>query len=205
VIVPPGIAVPGSFPTGGDYLTKVVEVVGSTCVDMEVPYLYDEDWTQFRIVRRGVDSAIDETRMVYFFLGNIVGPAATPVFPYVDIWISAGEDFDVHTPSLSAVVPYRHYQGEYELQGFAVATTGEVVDDVRTLIKRVMPYGNLASSGTFVNAVTVCPVPPTISVYEPLDNIHWTYYTHFAQMYWAAIGSFVYHVKITSIIPHVSV
>lgn len=135
-IVPPGATFPLAYVADGSLLGYVIESVGSTCTEIEIPYLYNEPW-RLTSLNDWSSVAGGETRLVYFALMDSVGPSATPVVPAVNLYLSAGEDFSCAVPTLKHFEPYTPQMSGGTATGLqAVETFGEVIDDLTLLTRR---------------------------------------------------------------------
>lgn len=134
-IVPPGSAVPASYVSNGSMLGVIIDVIGSTCTDIVVPYLHSAPW---RLV--AIDSVIasttTETRLVWYPLMDSAGPAVTPVLPTVILWVKAGPDYSVGIPSLASIEQLTLQGGPDGVGANSIDTYGEVVDDLLLLTRR---------------------------------------------------------------------
>lgn len=193
VICPPGISAPASFPSEG-YLTTVVEVVGSTCTDIEIPYLYAEPWREFLMFDvQGV--AVGRTRVRIFSLTTPTGPAATAVYPEINIWIAGTEKTGFGVPNLSKIADFRYESG---VGPASESHFGEVIDDIHLLMHRPSLWGagngyNDLWSNTFAYPVMPVP-PPRPAVFNFTDHLQneefwFTYVTYFAPAFLGNIGS----------------
>jgi hypothetical protein len=128
LVIPPGVAVPATYSGAADYLTTIIDVVGTTEVEIEVPYLF---YTPFASpLRRGVVSSVS-TRLVFFPLCAPSGPGATTGTPSVDLWVKGGSDFELASPTADYINTYREAQGKRALYNF-----GESVENWGLLVKR---------------------------------------------------------------------
>lgn len=128
VIAAPGQAMPASFPTQGDYLTYLIDVVGTTEYEFEVPYLYG---TPFQESVVGEASSLASTRWRYYSINTPTGPSATTATPTVQVYVKAGHDFELAYPTLDMINLSREQQG-----GRTLYTFGEEVEDWKTLCGR---------------------------------------------------------------------
>jgi len=136
-VVPPGYTLPTSFVDNGSMLAYVVEVVGTTETEIEIPYLHQKPWQDF--VFEGVPAVgTFETRLVYFSLTPPQCPSPTPVFPVVMLYLKGGPGYQLGIPSLRALRNYTFTPEPEPLasEGRSVETFGEVVESLLTLAKR---------------------------------------------------------------------
>lgn len=185
-IVPPGRPVPITFPYDGDYITHIVECVGTTIFDFEVPYLYSNNFQRLHGFSPFDDPDIDLTRVVYFSLTLPTGPSATPIFPYINVYVRAGHSFSLGVPSL------RNVQA-IEVQGIgepSEATFGEVVDDIRLLCRRPTFWCQLLGTGPRY-VFPQCPTVPfgNFTVNDlSFNRQRWVFETWFGIAYMGSSG-----------------
>jgi hypothetical protein len=182
-------AIPVTFPTEG-YQTQVVDVAGSVCTEVNVPYTIT---TPFAKTAMSSVAGFYPT-LVIFSLTDPVGPAATPVFPYINIYFRAGDDMCFASPTLRVVEPFTVVQ---QSGPFSVATFGEVVEDVNYLAKRKSFMYSCTSAG--VENFTKIPIQPT----APFDTntqlsglttttSDWCFASYIGMAYWGVSGSYSY-------------
>jgi len=135
-VIPPNIAVPLTWPGEGEFLTTIIDVVGSTCVDITIPYLHKQQFMDF--IDLPVYAAnVYQTRLQCYSLSAPLGPSETPVVPSINLWIKAGPKFSVGVPSLAMA-------NNMILQGKGIGAEsayhfGEIVDDLLLLTRRMDP------------------------------------------------------------------
>jgi hypothetical protein len=192
VIIPPGVAEPFVFPTGGEYVSYVIEVSGSTCEEFTVPYLYYDQFqdSQFNDV---LDSDIARTRLKWFSLTDPLGPATTPVFPYINLYVKAGPNFTVGVPSLEKVDEWKIVNQSGGIGDESLATFGEVVDDMMLLTRRSTPWLEVPCFAVDTITMPVRPLVPTdaATVLGFINtNFRWTYSSWLSQAYLGEVGSY---------------
>jgi len=134
VVVPPGSTVPATYAGAGDYLTTVVDVVGSTEVEIQVPYLYPTPW---RAISQKLTGGATTARIVFFQLCLPTGPGSSTAQPLVDVWVRGGADFELAYPTLDYVNQFDEAQGGVGVEGSrALFNFGEEVNSWRLLVKR---------------------------------------------------------------------
>lgn len=211
VIVPPGVAAPVTFPSSG-FITHIIECVGTTCHDLEVPYLYLAPFREFTYNKHITINGVNETRLMYFPLIDATGPSATPVVPEVNLWISGGSDFTVGVPDLRQVNEYaivtQGYVPQGGTDGRGLATFGEMIETPSYLCHRVCPVVSGSTNsvsldkGVFmfpVQPLTVGPITPfdmyAADLGEPLHQM-WTYVTWLESAHLGCTGQYVYKVSV---------
>jgi len=209
VIVPPNVNRPTTFPSDGSYVTYIMETVGTTCLDIVVPYQYILPFQNFVFWPTG--AAVDPTYMslAFFSLGEPTGPSVTPVVPAVNLWIKGGDNFSLGVPTLSNLTGKGQYsnfinqggEGKTSLSPggnglLAIETFGERFDDILLLTRRFTVSFNGSVTGLF-------------SVPQPSPNLgstgvarpNWTYMSYLRSAYYGQCGSIEYKVVMPSTSP----
>lgn len=186
VILPPGKLAPISFPTDGTHLTYIVDVVGSTCKEITVPWLHHEQF------RRGSSVVSDATHIVYYSLMDPTGPSATPVVPAVNLFVRAGDSFGLGVPSLDHLIDFK-YEG---LGEDSLKTFGEEVEDTVLLTRRVCLLEELVGSA-LRDGVAVPVMPHTPHNSTTFDNwiakkSYFNFLTYFSPAYMGEVGGWEY-------------
>jgi len=155
-IVPPTETLPVAFVDNGSMLAYVVEVLGTTEAEIDVPYLHQRPWQANALSFSGtVDTS--KTRVVYFSLTPAQGPSPTPVYPKVMAFLKGGADYQVAVPMIGKGSPLQAISfqpttaitfGPTLEEGRAVETFGEVVEDIICLAKRSVHSGTFYFTGT---------------------------------------------------------
>lgn len=207
IVVPPGVGVPLGFPGTGEFLTTIIDVAGSTCVDIEIPYLYRERFrrTAWRNAKPA-HIAQPYTTLVYYWLTGPFDNGATTL-PAVNLYMRAGENFEFGVPTTSnttyAVAVGTQYQAPVALReqetfeainpqyveegSSALEFFGEEVTDVMQLAKRRCYY----TEWTW----RYSPTWPTRSNYVPNQGTFlWTYLGWLSLPFHAISGSVTYYV-----------
>lgn len=133
-VVPPLAVLPVAYVSNGSIPGYVIEVIGSTCTEITVPYQLSIPWGATGFVVAPTTSTA-HARLVWFPLMASAGPATTPIVPKVNLYSWAGEDFSVGIPDLTA---FELYQPESGLGQFSAGRFGEVVDDLLLLTRRAV-------------------------------------------------------------------
>jgi len=186
VIVPPFTITPVTYPTEAGYITHVVDVVGTTEFEFVVPYLYQQDMMPYATWDAGVAAGVDQTKIVCFALCDSVGPAATPVVPPINIWISAGDDFSLAGPTLDEIDHVTPQSGT-----MALARFGEVVEDVLLLARRssfVGKYVGTTNAMSFPAQVFV----PDIGSHTGVVYTYYNFATYFSSIFLCESGGWNY-------------
>lgn len=143
VVVPNGVVAPAVYSGAADYLTTIVDVVGTTEVEIVVPYLHRTPWlAPSRQTAIGTNGG---TRLMYFQLAAPSGPGTTTATPIVDVWVKGGKDFEMAQPTLDYVNLFRTSQMG---PARAAYNFGEVVDNWGLLCKRPVQDLNGAVAAT---------------------------------------------------------
>jgi hypothetical protein len=199
VIVPPGIAPPILFPTSG-FITHVIETAGTTCEEITIPYLYTDPF-QRSVVSTFSSAALGRMRVCYYSLTEPTGPSATPILPYVNVWIRAGENFTVGVPSLEPMEYYKYHTQGKGVGEQSMSIFGEVIDDIGVLMKRTTKYAtvdpqNEIFPGEF--SVPVLPVGPIDTDFFGINNTtgyfrtNWDFISYFSPAYLCNSGGIVH-------------
>jgi hypothetical protein len=199
MIVPPGFPTPVIFDGNAAYLTTTIEVVGSTCAEIEVPYLHTKPFMNVITPDiMGVD--ISQTRIVWFPLMASTGPAATPIVPEVNVWLEAGEDFSCGIPDMTLMNNYcLTTQGKANGEQ-AIAQFGEVIEDLRLLTHRSVlscAARNPASNALIIPLMPWQPNQLASSLFIPGLDVEyraWTFGSYLSLPYLGASGSYSYAV-----------
>jgi len=141
-IVPPGVAFPSSFVSNGTALSYVMEVAGTTELEFDVPYMFLNPWEP--MVKALITSVAitDYTRLAFFWLTASSGPAVTPITLPISIFVAGGEDYQLAVPTLAVLEGTAFAASgvglldEFVEEGKTVETFGEIVEDVRVLMRR---------------------------------------------------------------------
>lgn len=210
VIVPPGIANPGSFPDDGKYLTQIVDVIGTTVSVLNVPYLHSNYLQPTSPMLSLIPSATDGTRVMLFLLAGPYGPSPTPVYPEVLLKIRGGKDYELSVPSLAIpnsfqlvpeTIPRTLFVGvEEEIvpQSKVVpGLMGEGFDSVLSLAKRpsiVVDYASLGDAETcwFPADFTPRTMPVMTSTFYKYANLSWSFDTWYRCAFYAYTGGSVW-------------
>lgn len=214
MIVPPGVATPVAFDGSGNYITHVVECVGSTCFDFEVPYMYFYPFKKNELIIN-TDASTNNTRIVYFLLGDPTTAGTTPVIPEVNLWVHGGKTISFSTPCLDQIKDYTTYQLVEDTgyvpqgKGFGVLShslVGEKVDSLEDLAKRVCIAGEwqnvneLDPYGFWVPVVPMVPVWDAAAgaragpISEPQTYIGWCFLNWISLAFTANVGSVVHKI-----------
>lgn len=206
VIVPPLSALPTSYPADGSYLTTIVEVSGTTSVDVTVPYLYADPMTQF-ILRSGLSVTTASQRILWFLIAGPVGSDPSPPSPVCVLSVRAGPTFELAKPSLAQINNYKLVtQGKMDESGPPITLKnslwayGEMLHDMRQLCKRsclvsITHTVNLADDT--LNAVTwpvAGTLPFTTATFTSatktvsIELNAWSYAKYFATAYMGWTG-----------------
>lgn len=121
-----------AFPTDGSKITHIMEVAGSTEYEFSVPYVNATPYLSFQ-TRPWNDSSSVQAGIQIFQLMLPVGPADTPIYPYVNVWVRGGEDFSLSIPSLNALSDFVSQGGR---EAYDVSVYGEKVTGLGVLAKR---------------------------------------------------------------------
>lgn len=184
-VFPPGVNTAGT-PETGTAIKYVIDVTGSTCFDFHVPFM---GATDFLPVIEGASVSVGEgfPTVKYVWEAGPYGPAATTVFPYINLYQAAAPDFQLGVPTLSFISRYTvdlpfGTRLKWNLQGYgskAQATFGEKIESVLELAKRRCDY---IVSNTAVWTTSVRPIPAD-------GTYKWSYLTWFALCYLGERGS----------------
>jgi hypothetical protein len=197
VIVPPGVTVPVSFPSSG-YITKVIDVAGTVTAEFDIPYLYKDDFQVFGLRYNDAlnPPGTEDTRLVYYQLTPPLGPAETPVYPYVNLWLSAGEDYSVGYPTMESWFGFTSGPAGISPQGGvgpqSVAKFGEVIEDLLLLTRR-MGRRYTANMGAFPGKLSM-PILPYIPFKHAAINTiatinqAWTFESFLSLAYFGMTG-----------------
>lgn len=198
-IFPPGVAPSVAFPNNGSVVTHVVDVAGSTCFEFTVPFMYKNEFVPVNI---GSSSIIK-----VYSLMTPAGPAATPVYPFINLYQAAGANFEFAVPTLEKLSRYRAQDGnakDWLLQGTgpkSQALFGEVVDSVTALTHRRTEYCAIQAEHLSRQFLFGKPVPPIFglegAIWDaghdvPLYYNMWTYASWYSPMFLGENGSYSY-------------
>jgi hypothetical protein len=141
-VLAPGAAVPGTFKTNGSVLSHIVEVAGTTEVEFEVPFLHKEPWRAVTRVLLNTANT-NETRLAFYWLTPSSGPATTAITLPVSVFVAAGKDYQLAIPTGTLIRQFAFTAGTvaalgagFDEEGRSVETFGEVIEDIRLLMKR---------------------------------------------------------------------
>jgi len=201
-------------------LAHVIEVAGTTEYSFEVPYLHLFPW---RPVRKASLSevAIGETRIKFFWLTASSGPAVTPITLDIQVYIKAGKGYQLAVPTTSIISTF--YTDEsaaalslsegVTLEGRSVETFGEIIEDVKVLMKRPCLNGKVSilsvngHSGQFVYPCDGLPKGPDPLVLGVSPNVisiystRLTYFQYFRLPYFGYSGGSCLKVTPTELTP----
>jgi len=184
VIVPPGVAAPFSFPFDGDFITKIVDIAGSTELTFQVPYLHKDP---FRFISRTVVSS-SETRIMWFYLASITGPSVAPPDIVVTVYMKG--------PKIEFMVPDLNLAHQWVPESLSVTKSGECYDDLQLLTRRGCLIGRLTSTG-FGYSLPVDGFEPvaggtvTVSTMSVVAMM-WSFSTWFRGAYFGYKGGSIY-------------
>jgi hypothetical protein len=143
-------------------LGYIIESDGSMCTNIMIPYQHQAPFQETGFYDPlAVD--VGNTRLIYFSLSTPTGPAATPVYPYVNLSIRAGPNFTAGMPSLASFQNYEIQSGG-GLGALSEANFGEKVDDLLLLTRRSTPYAflkNTVASNAY--SISIEPVARTLT------------------------------------------
>jgi hypothetical protein len=183
-------------------MTTIIEVAGSTCTEIEVPYLHLAPFlvTDLDFMSPAIAG---QTRVVYFSLTSPTGPAETPVFPYVNLYIRGDSSLAFGVPSVSALDNFKVQGLDNDSVGMlgigkqSMAVFGEVVDDLLVLTRRSERYGFEAD---FTNSPSYFsfPVVPRVRNEFPQEGVFsslwWTHATFLPTAFWGNTGGYVHRI-----------
>jgi len=204
VVVPPGETAPGSFPTNGSFLTSIVEVAGTTEIEMTIPYLHLNPFQIFQFIAND-DASTTHTRVLWYDLTDPTGPSGTTVYPYVNLWLKAGPTFSVALPDLSTLNRYKIVNQGVDLGNngeIGIATFGEIFVSLEQMCKRSVRYlhnvtaFNLPAASSFF-ALPVMPfVPQDTFAAAQIDctSNEWSFVSWFSTAFIGNTGSYVYRI-----------
>jgi len=215
VIVPPGVPLPTVFPLSNAYLTHIIEVAGTTCFDVDIPYLNPEPWRNFQLQSPFSVSTAD-TRIAWFSLMAPTGPSPTTIFPNVLLWIKAGKTFSLGVPDLTymqqyspiaPIIPGRSIlkpardDSIITLQAGvgenSESVFGEVIDDLLYLTRRSSLYCYGSSGEDSYVSIPIQPVVPQDDQPGNLAGLYWTFHSYCAFAYLGETGSICYKFGLT--------
>jgi len=189
VIVPPGVTTPTAFPDSG-FLTHTMEVAGSTCLEVPIPYLYLTPFRKTSIITTQTSITTTETRVVIFELTPPTGQSGTVVRPPINIYMRGSDKLSLGIPSLDIINNYKYTPQGLGMQ--SVATFGEEIEDIHLLMKR--PVVQYTTDRDYFT-VPVLPAPPNDTfVMDANLNLSSTYTTSFSwvtvftPLYWGNMG-----------------
>jgi hypothetical protein len=194
VIVPPTVSDPVTFPVEGELMTFVVDLVGSTCFNFEVPYMYPSP-------TRAVGTLYSTTvpaagtgyaRIKYFYLQEPIGPSETTVYPEANVYVRGAPSFTVGVPTLDNINDLVIAQSG--LGPLSEAVFGEAIDDLILLTRRstlhdiykfVLPGGTVTGM-----ALPVKPFSKRFLDYGTLTNFAagWSFDSWLATAYLGEMG-----------------
>lgn len=204
MIVPPGEPTPVAFDNEAQHLSTIVEVVGSTCAVIDIPYLYQQ---QFQVFSTPFNDQvnINETRIVWFPVMISTGPSVTPVIPIVNLWLEGGDDFSCGLPDLSYMNNYAiTVQGGMKGKANgsqAIAQFGEVIGDLLLLTRRSVLYLMTRNPTTHTAIVPLVAFQPnnllSATFIPGLDTEWrgWTYASYLGLPFMGAVGTLVHSVN----------
>jgi hypothetical protein len=130
VIIPPAVVVPIAFPRDGSFLTLEFDIVGQTCVEMKVPFLYSSPFHDIDDCLLSA-SDVNQTRLKYFWLSGPFDLGATRA-PDINVYMWAADDFELAIPDMEQANNFNLVtQGKTGLNVY-----GEEVESVLALAKR---------------------------------------------------------------------
>lgn len=131
VVVPPGVASPLTYTGDATYVSYIVDVVGTTEYEFDVPLMWYAPWRE--VPFPGVGTPGLYPTLTYYPLMAPSGPAATTRTPQIDVWIQGSPTFELAVPSLD--VANRMIVAESS----TAYSFGEDFQDFRLLCKRLNP------------------------------------------------------------------
>lgn len=134
VIIPPNEVIPASFPTNGSYLTSTFDVVGTTCVEFDVPYWHERPFMPTRITPI---SAIEhnEATIRYFWIAGPFDLGATRA-PDVNLYMWTGDDCIFAVPDTTLCNSYDVLYTQGKGDAATADIYGEIIEDLNTLARR---------------------------------------------------------------------
>lgn len=142
VTIPPGVAAPSSYAPGMNLPTTIVDICGTTEIVINVPYLYSENYREVGIPHEYLSPSTAFPRLKLFYLGECQGFSGTPSnIPY-NVYIKAGDDYQLAVPTLNNI-NRSEYVPVIPEGALNVATFGENVEDVLQLTRRFSPISRL--------------------------------------------------------------
>jgi hypothetical protein len=192
VIVPPTVTAPVTFPVDGSMQTTIIESVGTTCTEIVVPYLYKNQFQEWKEL--GVPS-INDTRIMYFPLIDSTGPAVTPVVPKVNLWMWAGPNFSCGQPDLANTNNYTITTQGKANGAEAVGQFGEVIDDLILLTHRSTLLYEMKMPASFLPILPLIPLPVNQTLTSTtipgifFNSFKYTYASWLGQCYLGQTGS----------------
>lgn len=189
----------------GTAITHYVDITGSTTFEFTLPYLYSN---KFKYVSLGVDDASDSSypRIVLSWVSGPQGPIAVTPTVYTDMWVSAGDDYEVGVPSLENLNTLTQAQGKFE------ETYGNQPKSLVELAKRSVPCASLALPATNVgvnlytatfpaDGIIPCKFTPYAygTVTTPfnamnVNKLSWSYMTYAMSLAYGYSGSSVWRI-----------
>jgi hypothetical protein len=136
VVLSPYVAIaPPTFPTFGDYVTHEVEISGSTTYEFTVPYANLNPFTAFQIA---TGSAHTCPAIAYYSLMTPTGPSASVPFPYINLFVRAGKDYECAVPCTSEMAKYTPQSGDSSSAVTAIFGA-KPITDLHELMRIKMP------------------------------------------------------------------
>lgn len=208
VIVPPGVSVPLTPPTSG-FQMHVVDILGTTEFDFIVPYFHKRPFTAMDLNMGDGEApnatnpklfydynaaTSSDTRIVWYPLMSVLGPAPGVTAPKVELYHRAGPGFALKEPTLQNINRYAviEQSGVMIANGkAAIEHTGEVVDSLYTLMKRTCAYwdaifnNGLALGGRFIFPLGGVMPGVTGVVYDNALTylVEWSFYTYLSSAF----------------------
>jgi len=198
-LIPPGVPIPVSFPTNGQYRTFVFDTAGSQIFEFDVPFDYEVP----HILNGFITNTATTTGAYRLMIGPITpfqANGATAVNPTINVIYSGGHDFHLAVPDLSNVgQTFIWDEGCNEGEGAVanVATFSENVVSLMELAKRYSCAFTVVWGASVKNTLRF----PTdcMSPYVPLSSFPgsavvkvgqsaWTFAQYVRQPYWGYTG-----------------
>lgn len=159
-IVPPGAVAPTTYVPGIQLLTTIVDIVGRTEAIIKVPYYSVNNFESVNYY----SGSINYTRVAIVYIAPTDGQAGTPSNIFHNVYIRAGDDFELCRPTLGKIRDFVVKEGPVICEGpVTKLTMGEDVEDLLELFKRPIYSYNLAMVANTTYSLPMYGLPPNVT------------------------------------------
>lgn len=196
-VVPPNFSPPASPVTNGKMPFYELDFCGSSELEIVVPYvpLNGEPFSEFAFAATNGVADVTYSKVVFFLSGNMMGSVAAPSSPYVNVYMAAGDDFEVAVPTTKFMDSFTIAQSGPGIFQRSQQVFGESFHSLGTICKKptvvyVLTQNNVTqTSGSLTVPMEHLGIVPATLLTQSAYTIALSSWSYYAWVIKAFIGS----------------